>query len=89
MTDVLDRARTFASGTMRPGAQNWEQERRFPREAFAAAAKAGLGGLLVPSAQGGAGLTLAGLADVMSVLSAADLGFAFSLVCHNLSLIHI
>ncbi|MEO1492215.1 MAG: acyl-CoA dehydrogenase family protein [Pseudomonadota bacterium] len=83
MADVLSRARGFASGIMRENAQGWEATRRYPRDAFSAAAQAGLGGLLVPAEQGGSGLTISGMADVMATLSAADLGFAFSLVCHN------
>lgn len=83
MSDVLNRATTFAAETMRPGAAVWEAERRFPREAFQAAATAGLCGLLVPRDQGGEGLALGAVADVMATLSAADLGFAFALVCHN------
>lgn len=83
MSDVLGRAQEFASGMMRENAQHWEGARRYPREAFAAAAEAGLGGLLVPRDQGGAGLGISGMADVVATLAAADLGFAFSLVCHN------
>jgi alkylation response protein AidB-like acyl-CoA dehydrogenase len=83
MSEVVDKAAAFAADQMRPAAAGWEGARRYPREAFAAAAEAGLGGLLVPGAQGGAGLSISGMADVVGTLAAADLGFAFSLVCHN------
>ncbi len=83
MGEVLERARTFAAGTIRPNAEQWEAERRFPRDAFEAASRAGLCGLLVPSDQGGEALPLGQMADVMAAMSAADLGFAFALVCHN------
>ncbi|MDH4144902.1 MAG: acyl-CoA dehydrogenase family protein [Acidimicrobiia bacterium] len=80
---ALDTARQFARDVIDAGAADWERDRRLPREALGAAAQVGLCGLLVPGEQGGAGLGVAGMADVLGVLAAADMGFAFSLVCHN------
>ena len=76
-------ARRFADEAVAPHAASWERERRAPREVLQAAADAGLMGLLVPEALGGAGLDLLAMARIMEVLAAADLPFAFSLVVHN------
>ncbi len=79
----IETARRFAAEAVAPRAAAWERDRRAPREAFEAAADAGLMGLLVPEDLGGAGLDLFAMARIMEVLAAADLAFAFSLVVHN------
>ncbi|MDE0254247.1 MAG: acyl-CoA dehydrogenase family protein [Rhodospirillaceae bacterium] len=79
----IETARRFAAEAVAPHAAAWERDRRAPREAFEAAADAGLMGLLVPEELGGAGLDLFAMARIMEVLAAADLAFAFSLVVHN------
>ncbi len=76
-------ARTFAAEFVAPNARGWEEQRRFPREAIAAAGDAGLTGLLVPEALGGAGASPTVLARAMEELAAADFAFAFALVVHN------
>lgn len=76
-------ARTFAANEVDPNAARWERERCWPGETFERAADAGLCGLLVPTALGGGNLGVHGMASVMEALAAADMGFAFSLVCHN------
>lgn len=76
-------ARAFAAEVVDPAAAEWERDRRWPAEAFRAAADAGLCGLLVPRGMGGRGLGTSGMCGVLSALAAADMGFAFSLVCHN------
>jgi alkylation response protein AidB-like acyl-CoA dehydrogenase len=80
---MIEAARTFAAEVVAPNAAAWEQQRRYPREAFAAAAKAGLCGLLVAPEHGGAGLGAVAMAEVMEMLAAADFAFAMSLVVHN------
>jgi alkylation response protein AidB-like acyl-CoA dehydrogenase len=83
MSETTAEARRFARDHIDPKAASWERERRLPREVVAAAAGKGLCGLLVPTDLGGAGLGIAGMAEVMSALAGADMGFAFALVCHN------
>ncbi|MEM7252019.1 MAG: acyl-CoA dehydrogenase family protein [Pseudomonadota bacterium] len=73
----------FAADNIEPFAAEWERSRRFPREAVGAAARVGLLGLLVPRRLGGLGLGVGDMAEVMRLLAAADMGLAFSLVCHN------
>ncbi len=83
MTQIVETTRTFAQAQIDPNAANWERDRRLPTEAIHAAADAGLCNLLVPKAQGGKGLGVSDLAAVMEALAAADMAFAFSLICHN------
>ena len=64
-------------------ATRWEAERACPRDAFAAAGEAGLCGLLVDPALGGAGLGVVAMAQIMETLAAADFAIAFSLVVQN------
>ena len=80
---MIDAARAFAAEVVAPNAAAWERERRYPREAFQAAAKAGLCGLLIAPEHGGAGLGAVAMAEVMEALAAADYAFAMSLVVHN------
>lgn len=86
MTDkaaLIDTARAFARDHIDPNAADWERDRRLPRETIAEAGRAGLCDLLVAPERGGKGLGVDGMAGVMEALAAGDMGFAFSLVCHN------
>ncbi|MEZ5261629.1 MAG: acyl-CoA dehydrogenase family protein [Acidimicrobiales bacterium] len=83
MHDPIDIARSFARDVVAPNAATWELERALPRQAVRDACEAGLGGLLVPTGLGGAGLGTAAVADVLATLAAADLAFTFVLVVHN------
>lgn len=80
---ILTIARTFARERIDPEAAEWERDRRLPRETITASASEGLCGLLVPTELGGAGLGISDMAEVMGALAYADMGLAFSLVCHN------
>ncbi len=80
---IVELAAAFAREQVAPHAAGWELARKVPLETFRAAAEAGLAGLLVPEAQGGAGLSLTAFARVMEELASACLPFAFMLVVHN------
>ncbi len=80
---TLDDAHWLAAEVIDPLADQWEAERRFASENFAAAAARGLTALLVPEDQGGRGLGPLAFARVFEVLASADLAAAFSLVVHN------
>ena len=83
MTDMIAEARAFAATHVAPFASEWEAGHVFPRETIRAAGAAGLCGLLVPTAQGGAGLDVTGFCRVMEALSETDMAFGFALVPHN------
>ena len=80
---VIDRAASWARDYVAPRAESWERDRRFAAEAFASAADHELCGLLVPTGDGGSGMTQIGLARVLEEVAAADFAVAFALVCHN------
>ena len=66
---VRDVARRFADDVVRPAAAALDRDERFPREIHAAMAEAGLFGITVPEALGGAGLDVTAYALVMEELS--------------------
>ena len=66
---VRDVARRFADDVVRPAAAALDRDERFPREIHAAMAEAGLFGITVPEALGGAGLDVLAYALVMEELS--------------------
>lgn len=80
---VLANAERFAAEAMAPAAEGWERERRYPRDAFAKAAEAGLCGLFVSREAGGHELTCLERIALWEMLAAADFGFTFSLVVHT------
>lgn len=80
---MIEIAQRFAREQIDPAAAEWERERRLPREVITTAAAEGLCGLVVPTEMGGADLGISGMAEVMASLAHADMGIAFSLVCHN------
>lgn len=80
---AVQAAADFAEHVVGPAAASWEERRRLPVEEVRAAAAAGLGGLLAPTDQGGAGVGVVAVARIMETLAAADMAFAFVLVVHN------
>ncbi|MHA1537155.1 MAG: acyl-CoA dehydrogenase family protein [Alphaproteobacteria bacterium] len=80
---LVEIATAFAAEHVAPNAAEWERARIFPRQTFAAAAEAGLCGLMVPTALGGQGAGIGATARIVEALAAADFGFTFSLVVHN------
>lgn len=80
---IVEQATRFAATVVAPNAGAWERERTFPREAFVAAADAGLCRLIIPADMGGHALSIGGMASVLTALAGADLAFAFALVVHN------
>lgn len=81
--DRLAAAEAFASDYLAPNAEAWERDRAAPRALFERAGEAGLLGLLVPPAQGGAGVSHVALLTILETLAAADMAATFSLVVHN------
>ena len=77
---LLKQARTFANEVVQPNVTGWERARSFPREAFFAAAEAGLTAIETPVAHGGLGLSFSVKAKVSEILGAADYGFAMAIL---------
>lgn len=80
---ALSAAADFAASYIAPNAQAWERDRAAPAEMFQRAGEAGLLGLLVPKAQGGAGVSYVALLRILEVLAKADMAAAFALIVHN------
>ena len=81
--DRLAAAETFAADVLAPNAEAWEQAKAAPREMFEAAGEAGLLGLLVPQAQGGAGVSYVALLTILEALAKIDMAATFALIVHN------
>lgn len=67
---------------LRPGADQIDQSRRFPRENIAALSKAGVLGLLVPAQFGGAGASLGEMSRVLDTQSQACASTAMVTLMH-------
>jgi SfnB family sulfur acquisition oxidoreductase len=69
--EAIDAARTLAEA-FRAGASARDRERLLPWDELDRWSESGLGGITVPKAYGGAGVSYATLAEVFAILSAAD-----------------
>lgn len=81
--EVLARAASFGREVIEPGCEAWQEAGSVPRGLFAQAADAGLLGLVVPTALGGAGLGAQGYVAVLEQLARHCLATTFALVVHN------
>lgn len=81
--EVIAVAEKFAAETMAAGAGEWERTKAYPVEAFQAAAKLGLAGILTPVENGGAGMSMTGAARIIETLASQCMAFTFAMVVHN------
>lgn len=81
--ELVAAARAFTAEHVTPNAGAWERERTYPRDAQMAAAALGLGGVLVPKAQGGQGASFTAACRVFEELANGCMAFTFSMVVHN------
>ncbi|MGO8997554.1 MAG: acyl-CoA dehydrogenase family protein [Polyangiaceae bacterium] len=75
-------AKKIADGTLAPAAAKNDKEGRFSTEAVAELGRAGLLGLVVPAASGGAGLGPRAFADVVATIAEADASVAMVYMMH-------
>lgn len=73
-------AKEFADRYVAPHAEAWEAQGGLPDDFFSNAGQAGLLGIEVPAAFGGAGLGFAVKAEICAILAGADFGAAMALV---------
>lgn len=83
MSALHDTARRFGEEVIAPHAEAWNTAGSVPRSYFAQAGTAGLCGLLVPTALGGAGASMRSFGEVLEILSRHCLASTFALVVHN------
>lgn len=86
---LLGRAREFAEAEVRPAANGWEHERRYPLETLRAACRAGLASVELPREQGGLGLRFAAKMRMCEELARHDFAFAFALVNHHNAIVRV
>jgi alkylation response protein AidB-like acyl-CoA dehydrogenase len=82
IADAVQRAKEIADKTLAPAAARNDKEARFSTEAVAALGSAGLLGLVVPQAGGGAGLGPRAFAEVTATLAEADASVAMVYMMH-------
>ncbi len=81
--ELVDLTREFTATQIMPNAGTWEHERIYPRDTQRAAAELGLGGVLVPTDDGGEGVSYTGACRIFEELAAGCMAFTFSMVVHN------
>jgi alkylation response protein AidB-like acyl-CoA dehydrogenase len=81
---LTDATRAFARDEIAPNARAWEKAGTIPRGFLARAAGMGLGGLCVPTAQGGTGLSRTDAALVFAALAESCPSVAAFLSIHNM-----
>ncbi len=77
-------ARQFAQDRLAPNAGRWDEERHFPAEELREACALGFGGIYVPEAHGGSGLSRLDAALVFEELAAACPSTTAFLTIHNM-----
>ncbi len=79
-----DTARDFARDRLAPFAGQWDQDRHFPADELRAACGLGFGGIYVPEACGGTGLSRLDAALIFEELAVADPSTTAFLTIHNM-----
>jgi len=77
-------AREFARDRLAPNAGRWDEEKHFPAEELREACQLGFGGIYVPDALGGAGLSRLDAALIFEELAYADPSTTAFLTIHNM-----
>ncbi len=83
-TATRDLAREIARLEIAPHIAQWDRERTFPRELYATLTQAGLMGILVPEAYGGAGAGYVACALAVEEIARVDAGAAVTLSVHSM-----
>jgi alkylation response protein AidB-like acyl-CoA dehydrogenase len=81
---IREVVRKFAQNELAPHADEWDEQRHFPREVFAPLAQLGLTGMLVPEDYGGMHLSRLTGALIYEELAHADITTAVWLSVHNM-----
>ncbi len=81
---IGDLAKQIAEREIAPNIAQWDREHRFPRELYTKLTEAGLMGITVPEAYGGAGLDTISYALAIEELARVDAGTAVTLSVHSM-----
>ncbi len=80
---IADAVRAFARERLKPFAEQWDKEHRFPREAIAEMAELGLFGMLVPEQWGGSDTGYVAYAMALEEIAAGDGACSTIMSVHN------
>lgn len=80
---IADAVRGFAQERLKPFAEQWDKEHRFPKEAIAEMAEMGLFGMLVPEQWGGSDTGYVGYAMALEEIAAGDGACSTIMSVHN------
>ncbi|NIX93209.1 acyl-CoA dehydrogenase [Pseudomonas fulva] len=80
---IADAVRSFAQERLRPFAEQWDKEHRFPREAIKEMAALGLFGMLVPEQWGGSDTGYVAYAMALEEIAAGDGACSTIMSVHN------
>ena len=78
-------ARDFASGELAPHAEQWDEEKIFPKETLAAAGELGFCGMYSPEEDGGLGLSRLDSAIILEELASGCTSTAAFISIHNMA----
>lgn len=80
---IVDAVRAFAQERLKPFAEQWDKEHRFPREAIQEMAELGLFGMLVPEQYGGSDTGYLAYAMALEEIAAGDGACSTIMSVHN------
>ncbi|UVL80239.1 acyl-CoA dehydrogenase [Pseudomonas putida] len=80
---IADAVRAFAQERLKPFAEQWDKEHRFPREAIEEMAELGLFGMLVPEQWGGSDTGYVAYAMALEEIAAGDGACSTIMSVHN------
>ncbi|NQD76340.1 acyl-CoA dehydrogenase [Pseudomonas sp. CM27] len=80
---IADAVRGFAQERLKPFAEQWDKEQRFPKEAIAEMAELGLFGMLVPEQWGGSDTGYVAYAMALEEIAAGDGACSTIMSVHN------
>ncbi|MDM3884725.1 acyl-CoA dehydrogenase [Pseudomonas sp. BCRC 81390] len=80
---IADAVRAFAQERLKPFAEQWDKEHRFPREAIGEMAELGLFGMLVPEQWGGSDTGYVAYAMALEEIAAGDGACSTIMSVHN------
>ena len=80
---IADAVRTFAQERLKPFAEQWDKEHRFPKEAIEEMAELGLFGMLVPEQWGGSDTGYVAYAMALEEIAAGDGACSTIMSVHN------
>ncbi|MBO9551265.1 acyl-CoA dehydrogenase [Pseudomonas sp.] len=80
---IADAVRAFAQERLRPFAEQWDKEHRFPKEAIEEMAELGLFGMLVPEQWGGSDTGYVAYAMALEEIAAGDGACSTIMSVHN------